>query len=473
MKRIFIILSSIFLLNNLTSISAYKPLANDESSTDLGKFKDYTTEEVKEYYKDLNEGISGEELLSSLEVILKTGQKEVSKSNGGTTWDYYVLFDRDFEKDPLTEEEITNQNWKRDNVICLPLYDESFTFIKANKPGNNVNREHVFPKSYGFGNKNDDSFLPLAATDMHNLHMGEAKNNQQGHNNYPYGNVANKETATAITSSISGKVTGYLGTNKNGIPVYEPMDKDKGDIARSIFYMAARYHTYDVTLNNSPALKLSDTPTDVYTNKTTITAAETENNPCEYGILSDLLEWNVLDPVDDHEIHRNNLVYTVLQNNRNPFIDYPSWADIAFKSFETGISKSSPSQVGQTVNPDTPVNPENPDDSGKTDNEEVPWYKDLENPKYYPYYAIAALVLLAFVISMICAKNKKKNKGTNKKKKVTTKSNTKPSSTTNKSTSNATKSLSSSKSSSTKKNGNGAKKTTNETNKASKTKNNL
>ncbi len=467
MKRIFIILSCLFLLNNLASISANKPLANGDTSTNLGKFKDYTTEEVKEYYRDLKEGISGEELLSSLEVILKTGQKEVSKANGGTTWDYYVLFDRDFEKDPLTEEEITNQYWKRDNVICSPLYDETFTFVKTNKPGNNVNREHVFPKSYGFGNKSDDSFLPLAATDMHNLHMGEARNNQQGHNNYPYGNVANKETATAITSSISGNVTGYLGANKDGIPVYEPMDKDKGDIARSIFYMAARYNTYDATLKNSPALKLSDTPTDVYTNKMTITAAETENNPCEYGILSDLLEWNVLDPVDDHEIHRNNLVYTVLQNNRNPFIDYPSWADIAFKTFDTGISKENPSQIGQVVNPDTPDTPTNPDTPSEPetpDKNDVQWYEDLANPKYYPYYAVAALVLLSFIISMICAKNKKKKKGTTKKKKTTQKSNTKLSTT-------STKSSSTSKSSSAKKSSTSAKKTTNGTNKSNNTKN--
>ena len=470
MKRIFIILSSLFLLNNLASISTYKPLANDNTSTDLGKFKDYTTEEVKEYYKDLNEGISGEELLSSLEVILKTGQKEVSKTNGGTTWDYYVLFDRDFNKDPLTEEEIKKQNWKRDNVICLPLYDESFTFVKANKPGNNVNREHVFPKSYGFGNKNDDSFLPLAATDMHNLHMGEANNNQQGHNNYPYGNVANKETAKAITSSISGKVTGYLGTNKDGIPVYEPMDKDKGDIARSIFYMAARYHTYDANLNNSPALKLSDTPTDIYTSKTTITAAETENNPCEYGILSDLLEWNVLDPVDDHEIHRNNLVYTVLQNNRNPFIDYPNWADIAFKTFDAGISKANPSQVGQSIDPVNPDNPDEKEDSDKNDEKRVEWYEDLTNPKYYPYYAIAALVLLSFIISMICASNKKKKKGANKKKKTSKKGSTKSSTNSSKSSSNSSKSSVTTNNSSTIKGSNGAKKTTSATNKTTNTK---
>ena len=34
----------------------------------------------------------------------------------------------------------------------------------------------------------------------------------------------------------------------------------------------------------------------------------------------------------DYEIHRNNLIYNNYQSNRNPFIDFPSWADIAFGS---------------------------------------------------------------------------------------------------------------------------------------------
>ena len=45
------------------------------------------------------------------------------------------------------------------------------------------------------------------------------------------------------------------------------------------------------------------------------------------GLLSDLLAWNKKDPVDEYEVHRNNLLYKNYTNNRNPFIDFPNWAD--------------------------------------------------------------------------------------------------------------------------------------------------
>ena len=60
------------------------------------------------------------------------------------------------------------------------------------------------------------------------------------------------------------------------------------------------------------------------------------------GILSDLLEWNKLDPVDEYEIHRNNLIYNNYQHNRNPFIDFPQWADYIWGD-----------KVGTPVNPAT------------------------------------------------------------------------------------------------------------------------
>ena len=40
---------------------------------------------------------------------------------------------------------------------------------------------------------------------------------------------------------------------------------------------------------------------------------ETKIEPATYGILEDLLEWNKLDPVDKHEIHRNNLCYNIVR----------------------------------------------------------------------------------------------------------------------------------------------------------------
>lgn len=337
MNKIVMLGASFLVLLMSSSMAGPQNNINKAETNDI--FSDWNENEVKAYYNSMTNGLKGDDLLSSLQTVLKNGHQEVSSTKGGTSWDYYVLLDRDWEKDPLTSTEQTSQQWKTDNVICAPLYDNSFTFIKDNKPGNyNINREHVYPKSYGFGNTESSSFKPYAATDMHNLHMGEKKNNENGHNNYAFGNVSDKESANKITSSISNTVTGYLGKNNAGILVYEPLEKDKGDIARSIFYMAARYHTYEEA-NNSPSLKLSNNPCkDVYEgSKKTYTAIESKTKVIEYGVLSDLLDWNVLDPVDDHEIHRNNLVYNCVQSNRNPFIDYPSWAEIAYGNSGDGI----------------------------------------------------------------------------------------------------------------------------------------
>lgn len=36
-----------------------------------------------------------------------------------------------------------------------------------------------------------------------------------------------------------------------------------------------------------------------------------------------LRDWHALDAVDTYELARNDLIYSELQRNRNPFIDYP------------------------------------------------------------------------------------------------------------------------------------------------------
>ena len=60
------------------------------------------------------------------------------------------------------------------------------------------------------------------------------------------------------------------------------------------------------------------------------------------GIMSDLLEWNRIDPVDEYEIHRNNLIYNNYQHNRNPFIDFPDWAEYIWGN-EVGVKSADPS----------------------------------------------------------------------------------------------------------------------------------
>jgi len=77
--------------------------------------------------------------------------------------------------------------------------------------------------------------------------------------------------------------------------VYEPHDDAKGDIARIVFYMA--------TMN-----------TQLTINASTI------------GDLDILLDWHQMDPVDDFERNRNNVIHSY-QGNRNPYIDYPQFVN--------------------------------------------------------------------------------------------------------------------------------------------------
>lgn len=72
----------------------------------------------------------------------------------------------------------------------------------------------------------------------------------------------------------------------------------RGDVARIIFYMFTRYEQAD-----------SRSFTDIAQS------------------LELLLSWNDLDPVSETELIRNNYTFEI-QGNRNPFIDYPDYADM-------------------------------------------------------------------------------------------------------------------------------------------------
>ena len=117
------------------------------------------------------------------------------------------------------------------------------------------------------------------------------------------------------------------------------------------------------------------------------------------GILSDLLEWNKLDPVDEYEIHRNNLIYKNFQHNRNPFIDFPEWADYIW-----GV------KVGNIINPlEDKINeggeyvPPQNDDIQKR---EIPWIPII--------IGVAALVVVVILIIAIPSFRKKVAKSAKK-----------------------------------------------------------
>lgn len=382
--KLFTLIPIIFLSCSAGNIPQKAPTSSS-LNTEGTIYYDLSKEESEDYYSTLSNGDKGDELLTKLQSILKEGQTKLKYDSGNTSstdWDGYYLFERNFDLSPLEESELGG-NYKTSGIRLNILYSSSPIYIdnKINsgeykyydEDGNIVtaqfssytaqfDREHVFPKSYGFNGSNDAYKKYTAGCDVHNLHAGEHNGNSSGHKNYPYGNVANKNASStkAITSGLTGEIVGYLGNNTDGIKVFEPLDENKGDIARSIFYMAARYHTYEEISSTdlSPSLTLADG----VTSGGTVEPDETISSPCAYGELSDLLEWNVEDPVSEYEIHRNNLIYNSIQGNRNPFIDYPSWAEACFTP-----EKSEGISFGETgEDPSTPDNPSSPDDPSAT-----------------------------------------------------------------------------------------------------------
>ena len=179
--------------------------------------------------------------------------------------------------------------------------------------GEFYNREHSFPNSW-FGGK----VMPMY-TDLHHLYpTDKVVNNKRGNN--PFGETNGETYKSANDFSKLGKCTypGYTGT------VFEPNDEYKGDFARTYFYMVTCYEEkladwYNANAESRPTLDGNAYP------------------GLSQWQLDMLMKWAANDPVSEKEIQRNNAVYKI-QQNRNPFIDYPGleryvWGDLKDDAF--------------------------------------------------------------------------------------------------------------------------------------------
>lgn len=242
------------------------------------------------YYSRLD-GKSGEELKTTAFQII----------NPHSTISSYSDLPQYFMRTDLYPE--TMQWW--DMYSDIPLYAPSFK---------GLNREHAFPKSWWGGSTDTPAYI-----DLNHLYPSEARANQ-AKSNYPLGVVQTAKFDNGITT------VGYAVSGQGGgaAQVFEPDDEYKGDFARTYFYMATCYqnltwkYTYMVQNNTYPTLNA--------------------------WALDLLLKWHREDPVSQKEIERNETIYGI-QNNRNPFIDFPDlaeyiWGDKVGEPFKvTGSSE--------------------------------------------------------------------------------------------------------------------------------------
>ncbi|MFM2017435.1 MAG: hypothetical protein RL007_1091 [Bacteroidota bacterium] len=132
-------------------------------------------------------------------------------------------------------------------------------------------------------------------SDYFNLYPTNQNDANAIRSNYPLGEVVN------VNYTYLGC---KYGTDVNGRTVFEPRDEQKGDAARSIFYMATCYNT----ANQNWGL-----PNPISTS-------------IMYGQDQDLLKrWHYQDLPDAREIAKNDFLDS-LQGNRNPFIDSVNYA---------------------------------------------------------------------------------------------------------------------------------------------------
>ena len=357
MKKIIIVsaltLGSLSLVA-VTGINSFKNATKEAKAYSVSSLpttiylNDSTSTEIRNYYSGLNSlsnsQKTGTNLLKNLKPILKNGQKYYAY-DGDSLWDLYEISDRDWDLSPAdhitygtydpSTNTITNYQYgtsnsnKKNDPYVHSLYTNRNVTNEAKAWGDHtqtnwgINQEHVWPKSQGF----EEEGAGGARGDPMHLISGNGYANNI-HSNYFYGYVDKDQTYTDCGDKYSylrGNLRGVSKTMGSGT-VFEPQDSDKGDIARAIFYMVARYNFLsgsdeDGITTDNPNLQL------VQDSYMSASYTSTTTNPGKMGIISDLLEWNRLDKPDEYEIHRNNLLYKNFTNNRNPFIDFPEWAD--------------------------------------------------------------------------------------------------------------------------------------------------
>lgn len=236
-------------------------------------------------YYDAADGVSGEELKMALHNIVK----------GHTSISYAQIWNAFWSTDNKGNGVVWDMYSDRPNGTPPYTYQLGMDQCGSyNGEGDCYNREHSWPQSWF----NEQS---TPRTDMHHIFATDGYvNGRRG--NLPYGEVRSASWTSQNGSKIGTcKTPGYTGT------VFEPIDEYKGDFARAFMYMSVRYYKEDSGWGNSDM---------------------TDKSEIKPWAINMLLRWNEQDPVSQKEIDRNNAIYNDYQHNRNPFVDYPEFANM-------------------------------------------------------------------------------------------------------------------------------------------------
>lgn len=257
-------------------------------------------------------------LRDDLHVWTHDHQRFPYTSTATDTWDILELADED----------------PGDSSAIRDVYANA-SYPKLGGGGGGYEREHAWPKSYGFPDDGSDNY---PYSDAHHLFLADGSYNGSRSNKlFGQCHAACTERPTVAAGGVgggSGVYPGYSNWTETGL--WEIWIGRRGDVARSLFYMDVRYEggTHAITGHPEPDLVLTDDVSQVV--ETGVNAASGY-----MARLSVLLAWHEEDPVDAVEMARNDVIASY-QGNRNPFIDHPEWVACVFEGECDGTSPGDP-----------------------------------------------------------------------------------------------------------------------------------
>ena len=266
-------------------------------------------------YYDTVDNSSPQAMRDSLHEIIDDHTRFPYTSSNTDTWD--VL-------------EIADENQDNSNNI-ITIYRNT-TYMKLHGGNNFYNREHTWPKSYGFPDNGPSLNYPY--TDMHHLFLSDIDYNFN-RSNKPYDQcspvcLGHPTQPNNDRGGVDGAYPGDSNWTEGDFTdgKWETWKGRRGDVARAMMYMDVRYAggTHGITGSSEPDLILTD-------DRNLMKQSNTgENEAVGYmGLLSVLLQWHKEDPVDLIETRHHETVAS-FQGNRNPFIDHPEWAGCVFEN---------------------------------------------------------------------------------------------------------------------------------------------
>ena len=289
-----------------SSISSMDSSSSSSSSSRPSYNEDTALHAYNDYYLSIQAWKNGDDLKDKLYTLSRAHYRPLAyvtpnyESNINADHSYY---DYEYLDVVYSETDVfktdTNRGWQREHAFCASLMCGSLTADAVKNRGR--------------------------ATDFHNLFAANASaNSSRGNKNY--GNADQNNIYYQNRTTNHGQ-DGYSFDPTN----FEPADKDKGRLARAIFYMAMMYKDDEEDTVNGitmKGLRIVEDP---------VTYVQGEDGAFAIGNLSTLLEWNKQYPVDYLEMQHNISVYQDVytadgfaQGNRNPFVDFPALADYVY-----------------------------------------------------------------------------------------------------------------------------------------------